>query len=387
MKQFSHNNDTVVDVRHFPIIVSLDVHASNIYMYAVNTKTGEIMADCNLPGKNEAVLKHLDKIRLPRRQSIIIYEAGSAGFSPYRTFTKAGCSCAVIAPTSIPKRPKHRKTDRLDTINNLNYCAAGMLRYVHIPSEIDESNRELLRYRYDLVYQATKQKQKILAYIKRMGIIYELTKTNWTHKHREWLRKLELDSKSKYLLDLMLKNLDSLESQTEILDKELDIIVSTDARYSATVSIIENIAGFGRLGAMTLALEIQDFTRFAHPNALMSYTGLIPDKHESGKNDPALRITKAGNVFLRTAYVCAAKSYRDRRLLRTNAFLKKQPEPIKEFLERLQDRLYSRYRHLCAMGKPSNKAKCAIARELCGFTWELLVVIAPAMKNEYRKAA
>jgi transposase len=376
-----------MDIKRYPIIVSLDVHAGNIYIYAVDTRTGEILADCNLPGKNDAVLKHLQKIGLNPRQTVIIYEAGSNGFSPYRAYTKKGYTCGVIAPSSIPRQIKRNKTDRNDSIHNLQYCASGLLLFVHVPNSEDEGNRELIRYRYDLVYQTTKQKQKIAGFLKRSGIVYELTKTNWTKTYRQWLTKIELPKSGRYILNLMLRNLDSLEAQLEMLDKELDSVVMSNPQYESSVKLIENIAGFGRVGAITIAMEIGDFSRFAHPSALMSFTGLIPGKYASGASDPSMRITKAGNSYLRIAYITAARSYRDRRLLRTNAFLNKQPQPMKEFLSRLQDRLASRYRHLCANGKHSNKAKCAIARELCGFTWELFVKVARNLEAPLPKAA
>jgi transposase len=376
-----------MDVKRYPIIVSLDVHAGNIYMYAVDIRTGTVLADCNLPGKTDAVLKHLQKIHINVRQTVIIYEAGPAGFPPYRIFTKNGFACGVIAPSSIPRQVKRNKTDRNDAINNLQYCASGLLGYVHVPDSADESNRELIRYRYDLVYQTTKQKQKIGSFLKRSGIVYELTKTTWTQAHRKWLTRVELPKAGRYLLNLMLRNLDSLETQLEMLDKELDSIVQSNPQYEFTVNLVANIAGFGRVGAITLAMEIVDFSRFAHPNALMSFTGLVPGKYASGASDPSMGITKAGNGFLRIAYINAARSYRDRRLLRTNAFLKKQPEPMREFITRLQDRLYARYRHLCSNGKHSNKAKCAIARELCGFTWELFVKIAKNLEVPLKQVA
>lgn len=377
-------------VRHLKehsVVVSLDHHSENIYMYAVDIGTGEVLADCNLPGNNSTVIKHLNKIHAFPKKTLVIYEAGAAGFSPYRMFTKAGYACKIIAPTSIPQRAKHQKTDRADAINNFEYYVAGMLKCVHVPSAEDEGNRELLRFRYDLVYQITKQKQKILALLKRHDVPYNLTKGNWTNPHRRWLKTVVAPQPVRKVLDLMLGIFNALEAQLESLDKELDMVVSVNPRYASTSALMQNLAGFGRVNAMTIAFEIQDFSRFAHPCALMSYIGLVPGKHASGKSDPTLKITKAGNTFLRIAYVGAAKSYRDRRLVRPAALLKKQPSAMREFIERTQNRLCDRYRHLMANGKPSGKAKCAIARELCGFTWELATKIAPRMVENLPLAA
>jgi len=366
------------------IVCSLDVHDSNYYCYTINTDTGEILSDCNLPGNPDATIKHLKKIGVKPSETIILYEAGNGGFSPYRKFVKFGYTCKIIVPSSIPKRAKRFKTDRTDAINNLNYHCAGLLRYVHVPSELDENNRELIRYRYDLSHQTSKQKQKILALVKRTGLVYDLTKSNWTQKHYHWLKTVELPESQRFLLTIMLENLESLEIQMTSLEKQIDTIVTSNERYKFLVSLLSLLPGFGTVNAVTTALEIQDFGRFPHPNSIMSYMGVIPGKHASGKSDPARAITKAGNRYLRLAYVGASKWYRDRRMMKSTKFIKSLPEPLQPFLKRLQDRLCDRYRHLCNNGKPSNKAKCAIARELCAFTWELFTKIAPVLNENQR---
>jgi hypothetical protein len=45
-----------------------------------------------------------------------------------------------------------------------------------------------------------------------------------------------------------------------------------------------------------------------------------------------------------------------------------------------------RYRYLRDKGKAGNKTRCAIARELAGFVWELSNKIAPKLE-EYQLAA
>lgn len=365
------------------IVASVDAHTENYYLYCVEITTGEILADCNLPGDPKALLKHLKKVGAGSSNTIIIYEAGSVGYSPYRIFTKAGYKCKVIAPTSIPKRGKGSKTDRTDAINNLQYYYSDLLSYVHVPSAQEEDDRELVRFRFDLSHQISKQKQKILSLVKRTGFVYTETKSNWTRRHYQWLRTVELPPSSRRAMNFMLENLDNLECQMGKLEKEIDIVVNENPKYKAMVSLLEVVAGFGRVNATTTVIEIQDFKRFPAPAALMSYIGLIPGKHASGQSDPSLSITKAGNRFLRLTLVGAAKSYRDRRLLNSTKTINDLPEPLKDFVKRMQDRLHGRYRHFCKNKKPGNKARCAVARELCAFVWELFVKIAPEI-SEYQ---
>jgi transposase len=286
-----------------PIICSLDVHTSNIYMYALNYSTGEILADCNVLGGFKAVLKHLEKHQFSKKQTIILYEAGTFGFFPYRMFTKRGYSCKIIAPNSIPRKKNLKKTDRYDAIENANYHVSGNLRYVHIPSEQDEQARELLRYRFEQVWKITKPKQYIQAFLKRYGQVFEEGKSYWSKKHYRWLETIELPLITRRYLDLKLHDLGQLEKQLKTIEVMLDDIFVSDERYQSMSKIYSLIPGVGKINAMVLVLEGGDLKRFKKPTALMSYTGLVPGKYASGTSDPHLRITKTGNKYLRTTMV------------------------------------------------------------------------------------
>jgi len=386
MKNTINIRNNLSELQKYPIICSLDVHTTNIYMYILNYLTGEILCDSNIFGGFKSVLKHLKKLKI-RKETIILYEASNYGFYPYRLFTKHGYACKIIAPNSIPQKKNLKKTDRYDATENANYHISGLLKYVHIPTEDDEQSREILRYRWQQVCKIIKQKQYIQAFTKRHGLVYDLTVSYWTKKHYKWLNTVELPSMPRDLLDLKLSFLEELESQLAKLDKMLNDIFEGNETYKQLFKLYSLIRGVGRINAMTLVLEGQDIKRFPNPSALMSYTGLVPGKHSTGTSDPHLRITKSGNKFLRTSLVGIAKMYRDKRTLRSKKELKGIPEPLKSFLDRCQTRLNSRYKHLVSEGKHSNKARCAIARELCGFIWELIVKIEPLINEKQFKQA
>ena len=389
--QFFRSSRAQTVLRKFPIVYSVDMHDDSHYGFMIDSRTGTVLEDKNIQGKLSTLVKHLEKYHTSRKDSmVILFEAGGLGFSPYRTLTKAGYECLMIAPSSIPKSGKRQKSDRQDAIDNFHYFAAGSLRMVTAPTEKDEEIRELLRYRQEVNHRATKQKQRILSFLKRHGQEFTGTKTNWTKKHYEWLRTVAMPSVLRATLDFELKDLIHYQEQIACIDKELDLHFETDPHYKKLSMGYQCIAGIGRIGAMTLVLEGGDLSRFYHPNALMNFVGLVPLKHSSGKSDPALHITKAGNGYLRLALVTAARMYSDRRRLRKTKDIQKLPELMQEFIYRLQDRLANRYRYLTAKGKNSNKAKCAIARELCGFLWEYATKIMPNIPEhtiEDKKAA
>jgi transposase len=328
------------------------------------------------------MVKHVEKFHSSYKESmIVIFEAGPLGFAPYRALTKAGYTCRMIAPSSIPRQSKRQKTDRRDAIDNLHHFTSGTLRFVRIPEEKDVEAREWLRYRYELSHRITKQKQRIIGFVKRNGCEYSETKTNWTKTHLKWLRSVTLPIITRQLLDIELDHLEYYEEQLKKMDHILDSLFATDENYKHQAELLQCIAGVGRIGAMTIVLEGGDLSRFRHPNAAMNFFGMIPQTYSSGKSDPAMHITKAGNIYVRLALITAAAVYRDRRLLRTKKTIECMPLPLQEFILRLQERLYTRYHSLRQKGKHSNKAKCAIARELCGFIWELYTKVLPLVAD------
>ncbi len=89
-------------VEEYPMVVSLDDHTSNIYMYGVNILSGELMVDKNIMGDYHAVRNQLEKMG-SKEQVMVLVECGNKGFSPYRYFVKHGYHCKLIATSSIPK--------------------------------------------------------------------------------------------------------------------------------------------------------------------------------------------------------------------------------------------------------------------------------------------
>lgn len=177
--------------------------------------------------------------------------------------------------------------------------------------------------------------------------------------------------------------------QMKRIEDEISHVVANNEYYKKLTTVLEMLPGIGNLYSSILSFELSDIQRFHHAKALMKYSGLVPGKHSSGNNDPALHITKEGNRFIRLAFVGIAKSYRDRRLLKSSHQLKSLPAVVSEFIQKMQDRLYNRYRYLRNQGKHSNVARCAIARELCGFILELVTVVMPKVEldNQYKTAA
>lgn len=152
-----------------------------------------------------------------------------------------------------------------------------------------------------------------------------------------------------------------MEEQLELWDRE------------PMVRALMALRGFQIVTAMTLIAELGDLDRFESPRQLMGYLGLVPGEDSSGTKRRQGSITKTGNTHARWMLVESANAYEYKEMV-SPALSKRQDGQIREVKVlswRAQTRLCYRRRRLSARKLARNKVTIAIARELCGFIWEL----------------
>ncbi len=170
------------------------------------------------------------------------------------------------------------------------------------------------------------------------------------------------------------------------LEQAIDDAVETSSeKMRAVVHALQALRGIAKLTAVTVAVEVGDFSRFTRPSQLMGYSGMVPSEYSTGGPGKARRgtITKAGNSHLRRVIGEAAWSYRF--LPALSAPLKKRQTGLSEDIKAIgwtaQHRLYKRYHRLQAKGLPQQKVVTAVGRELLGFLWDVGVHAEKEIQN------
>ena len=77
-------------------------------------------------------------------------------------------------------------------------------------------------------------------------------------------------------------------------------------RYQEQTRWVMQVNGVGPITALTFVLTIEDPGRFESSRDVGPYLGLIPSKRQSGKRDPQMGISKAGDELLRKLLVNCA---------------------------------------------------------------------------------
>lgn len=94
-----------------------------------------------------------------------------------------------------------------------------------------------------------------------------------------------------------------LNARIRSYDKE----IQTRCEHYGETELFQGISGVGPVTALAYALVIDQPERFDRSRDVPAYLGLVPRRSQSGDSDPQLRITKAGDAYVRRLLVGAAQ--------------------------------------------------------------------------------
>ena len=246
----------------------------------------------------------------PNANLKLAYEAGFCGFWIQRSFAKKGIQCNVVHAADVPGGNKEliRKTDKVDSRKIAKGLKNNDLNCIFIPDEQLESDRQLLRSRTKIVRDTTSVKNRIKAFLKVKGItIPPAYKSNkWTKKFIAWLQSIELDSiSSKAAFAAYTDELIFFLEKQKQLNNAIEALSKSD-HYSANVKLLRTVPAIAILSSMTILTELGDINRFQKQDHLFSYCGLTPDCHSTGNNERIGKISRRGNIFIKTVLIeCA----------------------------------------------------------------------------------
>lgn len=358
--------------------VGMDVHKSSnvIAILEDDQPQGEALT-ITIDNEPKAIRRLMKRLSRDGSELRTCYEAGPCGFEIHRLIHEMGISCDVIAPSLIPKKAGERiKTDRRDARKLASLYRAGLLTSIAVPDEDQEAIRDLVRSRESVVRDVRAARHQLVKFLLRRGRIFRETR-NWTQKHRVWIRQQVFEhAATQKAFEHYRTHLEYLEERQAELEAEIESIAA-DEPYRTAVGRLMCLRGIKVITAMILVSEIYDFRRFPNAPAFTAYLGLVPSEHSSGGpgNEKRGGITKTGNKHVRRALVEAAWHYRHPPSLQ--GALKKRIEGqdpgIVRHAWQAQRRLNRTYWKMVAKGKQTPVAVTAVARELAGFVWALMV--------------
>jgi transposase len=283
------------------ITIGLDL-GDKKHAVCVVDHSGEIIDERSITNHKES----LRRLSLKYPQSRIALEVGAHSPWTSRFLQSLGHQVIIANPRKLRAiYSSSRKSDRTDArmIARLARVDPALLHPIEHATE--QSQRDLLqvKLRDNLVRQRVAIISSIRFTLKSLGVrlpspntacFAKRCRTLLTGEHSALLAMI---TPSLQIVDLLTKNIRELERAIEALCAE---------SYPATERL-RKVPGVGPITSLSFVLTIGDPERFENPRDVAAYLGLVPKRDQSGDLDKRLRISKAGDAYLRRLLVSAAQ--------------------------------------------------------------------------------
>ncbi len=232
----------------------------------------------------------------------VILEVG--GQSPWisRRLAALGYEVIVANPRKVQLIAKsHDKNDRRDAelLARLGRMDVRLLSPIQHRGEQAQRDRALLGVRDGLVRARANLVNQARGQAKALGQRLPQCTTGGFASRLRQEQLLELYPGLAAQVELI----GQLTQQIRALEKQIETLCAE--RYPET-TLLRQVPGVGALTALAFVLTIEDPRRFWRSRQVGAYLGFRPKRRQSGKQDPDLRISKAGDPFVRRLLVQSA---------------------------------------------------------------------------------
>lgn len=294
------------------IYVGIDVHKKS---WSVSIMSDYLeLKSFSQPPDPEVLVSYLHK-HFPDAHYQSAYESGFSGFWAHRKLVALGIENIVVNPSDVPTtdKEKKQKRDAIDCRKIARSLRNKELRGIHIPDEVLDQDKALVRSRQKLLADVKRCKTRIKSQFHYWGVKIpeEMDSPYWSKAFRQWIRELVFENESASIcLEVQLETLASIEAQKKRVEKQL--VYLSETRYKELCGWLRSIPGIGLLGAMTLITEIKDIHRFSNLDKLHSFVGLVPNVNSSSERETIGGITQRHNHYLRPILVqCAWRAAKE----------------------------------------------------------------------------
>ena len=260
--------------------------------------SGEVMEEGKVRTTPDAFLRHFHSDKPSR----VVMEVGTHSPWASRLLADLGHDVIVANPWKVKLiAASISKTDRSDaeTLARLGRVDAKLLSPVLHRSSHAHADLEIIHARQALVASRSLLINHVRGAVKPFGFRLPACDAHQFHKKIQGLLPEALAPALSPLLS-------AIGQLSEEISRADDRIEQFQDRYPE-IRVLRQVPGVGPLLAATFVLTVGDPWRFKESRQIGPYLGLVPKTRESGERSPQMRISKAGNKYLRQLLVNGAQ--------------------------------------------------------------------------------
>jgi transposase len=237
------------------------------------------------------------------KETRVVLEAGTHSPWVSALLEELGLDVIVANPNQAGRAVAANggKNDKLDALllASFGLNSPRLLRPIKHRSRQAQDHLSVIRARDGVVAMRTKAINMVRGLVKSSG--HRLPGCSASVFHHRVLEHIPENLKLAVLPTLEI--IKQLTKSIRDYDKRIDELSEA---YPETKRL-QAIGGVGPLIAMAYVLTLEDPSRFKRSRSVGAFVGLVSRQHESGDSSPQLRITKAGNSYLRRLLIIAAQ--------------------------------------------------------------------------------
>lgn len=261
------------------IILTVDYHDERCVIRELDMATEK---ECirSVPTEPHVLQEMVEAARaraLPRGGQVIWIQESTNGWARVQELLAARVVfvLANVLQMPLPPKARRRKTDKIDTARLQREFLNGELPRAYQPTAVWRQVRRLVALRENLVSRRTSLRNWINRYLshetwnERRGL--------WSQTGMRRLRKLQLPSSDRCIVDWKLDELERLEEQLQSVQQALLKVYQNWPQAQR----LDAVRGIGVLAAVSILARIGDVRRFRNAEQLIGFAGLAPGVRQS----------------------------------------------------------------------------------------------------------
>lgn len=265
-----------------------------------------------------------------------------------RKLSELGHAVRLMAPQFVKPYVKTNKSDRNDAEAICEAVARPNMRFVPVKTAEMQAVLAPHRARQGFVKARTAQANQIRGLLAEFGVVIPKGIGHIAKRLPEILEDAEngLPGMMRQLFERLGENLKGMDKQVGELERQIKLW----HRDNGQSRKLEAIAGIGPITASAFVASVGDAKSFKNARQVPAWLGMVPRQDGTGGKAKLGRISKRGDVYLRTMLIHGARS--------VIAQIERKPDQADEWLKKL---LARRNKNIAAVALAAKNARIAWA--------------------------